>query len=72
MSLFENLVTAATGKDHSLIPIRPVVEKEILHQEILRVMAESELLHKLVFIGWIGQELCWCRTWFFTSFINGR
>jgi predicted nucleotidyltransferase component of viral defense system len=50
---------AATAKDHSLIPVRSVVEKEILHQEILRVMAESELLQKLVFIGGTCLRTCY-------------
>lgn len=51
MSLFDQLVKDALDQDQSLTALKPVVEKELLHHEILREMADSGLLKGLVFMG---------------------
>jgi hypothetical protein len=50
MPIFEEVVRLA-GQNSGLQALRPVVEKELLHHEILRTMAEAGLLHQLTFIG---------------------
>jgi predicted nucleotidyltransferase component of viral defense system len=59
MNLFESLVRSVTAKNHSLTPVLPVVKKEILHQEIIREMADCELLNKLVFMGGTCLRTCY-------------
>lgn len=51
MSLFDELVTQALRSDAALGLVRPAVEKELLHHDILREMAHAGLLPGLVFIG---------------------
>ena len=50
MSLFDDLVSAALRERPDLAPLRPVLEKEILHHDILRIMNDGGLLRHLVFI----------------------
>ena len=51
MSLFERLVAQAMRDNVTLNPLAMVVEKEILHHDILREMSGTGLLEKLTFMG---------------------
>ena len=51
MNLFDSLVDSALASQPSLSALRPVVEKEILHRDILREMSVAGLLDGLTFIG---------------------
>lgn len=57
MPIFEELVRLA-GQHSRLQALQPVVEKELLHHEILRTMAEAGLLHQLTFIGGTCLRAC--------------
>lgn len=59
MVLFEKLVEAAMSGNSGLSAIQSVVEKELLHHDILREMSESGLLSKLTFIGGICLRACY-------------
>lgn len=59
MTLFDRLVDEALRGQHSLAPLRMVVEKELLHHDILREMAEAGLLHTLTFIGGTCLRACY-------------
>lgn len=51
MSLFDQVVDTALRTRADLATLRPVVEKELLHHDILREMSEAGLLASLTFIG---------------------
>ena len=51
MSLFERLVAQALQNQGELAPLQTVVEKELLHHDILREMSSAGLLDSLTFIG---------------------
>lgn len=51
MNLFDQLVTEALKHQPNLSPLRIVVEKELLHHDILRVLSHNNLLTHLTFIG---------------------
>lgn len=51
MNLFDHLTDQILISNRQLDTLRPVVEKEILHQDILREMARGGFLKKLTFIG---------------------
>lgn len=51
MTLFDALVNAAIRNQEELSALRPVVEKEILHNDILRELSHADLLQDLTFIG---------------------
>jgi len=51
VSLFDRLVNEALRSRADLSSLRPVVEKELLHHDILREMSETGLLTGLTFIG---------------------
>jgi len=51
MSLFDRLVDEALRSRADLAVLRPVVEKELLHHDILREMSGAGLLAGLTFIG---------------------
>lgn len=51
MSLFDTLVNQVLQKNDELMSLQPVVEKEILHHDILREMSQAGFLRKLTFIG---------------------
>jgi predicted nucleotidyltransferase component of viral defense system len=51
MNLFDQLVSQAMQNQDELAPLKSVVEKELLHHDILREMSESGLLEGLTFIG---------------------
>lgn len=51
MNLFDQLVESALASRPSLSTLRPAVEKEILHHDVLREMSNAGLLDSLTFIG---------------------
>lgn len=59
MSLFDELVDQALQSKPALSPLRVVVEKELLHHDILRVLSQSGLLNKLTFIGGTCLRACY-------------
>ena len=59
MSLFDNLVAQAVQNQGGLAPLLPVVEKELLHHDILREMSSAGLLGKLTFIGGTCLRACY-------------
>lgn len=59
MSLFDQLVTEALRSRADLATLRPVVEKELLHHDILREMSEAGLLTGLTFIGGTCLRACY-------------
>lgn len=58
MSLFDLLVDSVLQGRPGLAPLRSVVEKELLHQDILRELSEAGLLQRLTFIGGTCLRLC--------------
>ena len=59
MSLFDQLVDEALKNQQVLAPLRAVVEKELLHQDILRVLSQAGLLAHLTFIGGTCLRACY-------------
>ena len=59
MSLLNQLVDEALKSRNDLTLLRPVVEKELLHHDILREMSESGLLTGLTFIGGTCLRVCY-------------
>lgn len=59
MNLFDHLVTQALQSNQELSPLRVVVEKELLHHDILREMAEAGLLQSLTFMGGTCLRACY-------------
>jgi predicted nucleotidyltransferase component of viral defense system len=59
MSLFDQLVMEATRHQDGLAPLRVVVEKELLHHDILREMSRAGLLVSLTFIGGTCLRACY-------------
>lgn len=59
MSLFDQLVDEALKSRADLSTVRPVVEKELLHHDILREMGEAGLLTGLTFIGGTCLRACY-------------
>jgi predicted nucleotidyltransferase component of viral defense system len=59
MSLFDRLVAQAMGNHTDLIPLAMVVEKELLHHDILREMSGAGLLEKLTFMGGTCMRMCY-------------
>jgi len=59
MNLFDRLVTEALRSRADLSILRPVVEKELLHHDILREMSEAGLLSSLTFIGGTCLRACY-------------
>ena len=59
MNEFDTIVkkVMAQNPDYSLL--QPVVEKEILHHDILRIMNEAGYLKNLTFIGGTGLRMCY-------------
>jgi len=51
MNLFESLTLEALKNQEKLASLRIVVEKELLHHDILRIMAGKSFLSDLTFIG---------------------
>jgi predicted nucleotidyltransferase component of viral defense system len=59
MSLFDKLVDEALRNQQALAPLRVVVEKELLHHDILRVLSSAGLLTQLTFIGGTCLRTCY-------------
>lgn len=59
MDLFNALVDEAIRTQEELVALRPVVEKEILHHDILRELSHADLLQKLTFIGGTCLRACY-------------
>ncbi len=59
MSLFNRLISQALENQGELAPLRIVVEKELLHHDILREMSAAGLLKKLTFIGGTCLRACY-------------
>lgn len=59
MNLFEQLVSEALRNNPGNASLRPVVEKELLHHDILREMNTAGLLSKLTFIGGTCLRACY-------------
>lgn len=59
MALFDVLVDEAIRNQGELTALRPVVEKEILHHDILRELSAADLLRKLTFIGGTCLRACY-------------
>ncbi|MDA3922625.1 MAG: nucleotidyl transferase AbiEii/AbiGii toxin family protein [Salinisphaera sp.] len=59
MSLFDDLVDEAMSHQSALAPLRVVVEKELIHHDILREMSAAGMLAGLTFIGGTCLRLCY-------------
>jgi hypothetical protein len=59
MNLFDHLTTEALRNTPDLGLLRPVVEKELLHHDILRELGESGVLPDLVFMGGTCLRACY-------------
>lgn len=59
MSLFDQFVTEALKNQPNLSSLRIVVEKELLHHDILRILSEYNLLVGLTFIGETCLRTCY-------------
>jgi predicted nucleotidyltransferase component of viral defense system len=60
MSLFDELVDVAlSNNNQQLRPLRVVVEKELLHHDILRTLSSAGLLKQLTFIGGTCLRACY-------------
>lgn len=59
MSTFNMLVSEALKHQHTLSALRPVVEKEILHHDIIRELNHANLLQQLTFIGGTCLRACY-------------
>jgi len=59
MNLFDQLVGEALRSKADLTTLRPVVEKELLHHDILREMSGAGLLAPLTFIGGTCLRACY-------------
>jgi predicted nucleotidyltransferase component of viral defense system len=59
MSLFDELVDEALNNKQEVARLRVVVEKELLHHDILRVLSGAGLLTHLTFIGGTCLRACY-------------
>ena len=59
MSLFDQLVNEALRSRADLSSLRPVVEKELLHHDILREMSGAGMMAGLTFIGGTCLRACY-------------
>lgn len=59
MNLFDQLVTEALKSQPNLSSLRIVVEKELLHHDILRTLSQNNLLTDLTFIGGTCLRACY-------------
>lgn len=59
MNLFDRLVDEALKNNQKLFSLRAVVEKELLHHDILRIMRDNNLLTELTFIGGTCLRCCY-------------
>jgi len=59
MNLFDSLVGEALKNQPTLAKLRPVVEKELLHHDILKVLSQHKFLESLTFIGGTALRSCY-------------
>jgi len=59
MNLFDQLVTESLKYQPNLTSLRVVVEKELLHHDILRILSQHNLLTDLTFIGGTCLRSCY-------------
>lgn len=59
MNIFDKLVTEALENHKEYTSLRVVVEKELLHHDILRVLSQNDLLSNLTFIGCTALRACY-------------
>ena len=59
MNLFEHTVNAVLAKHEAYSILRLAVEKEILHQDILRTLSKAGLLQELTFMGGTCLRACY-------------
>lgn len=59
MNLFDQLVTKALENQPHLESLRIVVEKELLHHDIIRILSEQHLLQDLTFMGGTCLRACY-------------
>jgi predicted nucleotidyltransferase component of viral defense system len=59
MNLFDKLVTEALKNQPNLSTLRAVVEKELLHHDILKILSRNALLSNLTFIGGTCLRCCY-------------
>ena len=59
MNLFEQTVSAVLANQPEYIVLRPAVEKEILHHDILRTLNKAGLLQQLAFMGGTCLRACY-------------
>ncbi len=59
MNLFDALVDEAIRNSPGNAALRPTVEKELLHHDILRLMSDSGLLVRLTFMGGTCLRTCY-------------
>ncbi len=59
MNLFDQLVDEAVKNRQDLVSLRMVVEKELLHHDILRILSDTNLLAHLTFMGGTCLRLCY-------------
>ena len=59
MSLFDELVDEALKNKQDLAPLRVVVEKELLHHDIMLALSSAGMLTKLTFIGGTCLRACY-------------
>ncbi len=59
MNLFDRLVEQAMQSERALGAVRPALEKELLHHDILREMSRGGLLTGLTFIGGTCLRACY-------------
>ena len=59
MNLFDKLVTQALNNQPNLTQLKIVVEKELLHHDILRILSQHGLLSRLTFIGGTCLRSCY-------------
>jgi len=62
MNLFDQLVTEAIKNQPDLSTLKVVVEKELLHHDILRTLSRKNLLQNLTFIGGTCLRTCYGGT----------
>ncbi len=59
MSLFDTLVSEALKNQQALSPLRIVVEKELLHHDILRILSDEGMLGQLTLMGGTCLRICY-------------
>lgn len=59
MNILNDLMLEALENQPDLLPLKIVVEKELLHHDVLRIMREHNLLEGLTFIGGTCLRLCY-------------